>query len=150
MNTILPTTVILSAVTVTYIFVKAAAKPVVVVVLVACLCLVLATFIIVHKGDVIAQKGNSGGTLNYCDVPSAISREDEKFLDDLLQEQNQENQQQTNPVGKLTQHVANSGSDSKPVPRAELIINTTEVKRAQLVINSQVVKRAELVRPREQ
>ena len=36
-------------------------------------------------------------------------------------------------------HRAKAESDSKPVPRAELIVNISEVKRAQLVVNSPVV-----------
>ena len=86
----------------------------------------------------IAQWGNSADTLNFCDKPQDISKEDHKFLDDLFQEQNLDNQRE------MVQ------SDSKPVPRAELIVNTSEVKRAQLVVNSRVVERAELVRPRNQ
>jgi hypothetical protein len=67
-----------------------------------------------------------------------LSKEDHKFLDDLFQEQNLENQRAT------------AQSDSKPVPRAQLIVNTSEVKRAQLVVNNRVVERAELVRRRNQ
>ena len=123
------------------ILVKIWAKPVLVVVFGACICLAFVTFIIVEKGAVIAQRGNSADTLNFCDIPQDIqdiSKEDHKFLDDLFQEQNLDNQRET------------VQSDSKPVPRAELIVNTSEVKRAQLVVNNRVVERAELVRPRNQ
>ena len=106
-------------------------KPVLVVVLGAGICLALVTLVVVHKADVTAPRGNPAGASNICDVPHAITKEDHKFLDDLVQQQNQE-------------------SDSKPVPRAELIVNTSEVKRAQLVVNGRVVERAELVRPRNQ
>ena len=116
-----------------YILVKARAKPVFVVVLGACICLAFVALIIVHKGEGIAQRGNSAGTLNYCDIPKAISKEDHKFLDDLLQQQNQANQQRTNPIAKPGQNVGEADRDPKPVPRAELIVNTSEVKRAQLV-----------------
>jgi hypothetical protein len=110
---------------------KRMGKPVLVVVLGACICLALVTLIVVHKGDVTAQRGNPAGASNICEVPQAISKEDHKLLDDLFQQQNQV-------------------SDSKPVPRAELIVNTSQVKRAQLVVNSRAVERAEQVRPRRQ
>jgi hypothetical protein len=150
MSNILPIIVALSAATVMYILVKAGAKPILVVVLGACIGLAFVTFIIVHRGGVIARRGNSAGSLIYSAVPTAISEADHRFLDDLLQQQNREHQRQTNPVAKPDQNVADTDSDSKPVPRAELIVNTSEVKRAQLVINSRTVKRAELVRPRDQ
>lgn len=111
-------------------------KPVLVVVVGACMCLALVTLVIVHKGDVTAQRGNPAGTASICDVPQAISKEDHQFLNDLFQQQSQEQQ--------------NQESDSKPVPKAELIVNTSQVKRAQLVVNGRVVERAELVRPRRQ
>jgi hypothetical protein len=82
--------------------------------------------------------GEFADTLNFCDIPQDISKEDHNFLDDLFQEQNLDNQRET------------VQSDSKPVPRAELIVNTSEVKRAQLVVNGRVVERAELVRRRNQ
>jgi hypothetical protein len=132
------------------ILVKIWAKPVLVVVFGACICLAFVTFIIVQKGAVIAQWGNSADTLNFCDIPQAISKEDHKFLDELFQQQNLDNQRETNPAVKPGQNVAKAQSDSKPVPRAELIVNTSEVKRAQLVVNNRVVERAELVRPRNQ
>jgi hypothetical protein len=116
--------------------VKMRAKPVLGVVFVACICLGFVTLFIAQKGAVIAQWGNSANTLDLRDIPQAISKEDHKFLDDLFQEQNLENQRAT------------AQSDSKPVPRAELIVNTSEVKRAQLVVNNRAVERAELVRRR--
>jgi negative regulator of sigma E activity len=102
-------------------------KPVLIVALGACICLALVALVVVYKGDVTAQRGNPAGAAKICDVPQAISKEDHKFLDDLFQQQNQE-----------------------PVPRAELIVNTSQVKRAQLVVNSRVVERAEPARPRRQ
>ena len=127
----MPTLVALSAGTFVCILVKAWAQPILAVVLGASVCLAFVTLIIVYKGDIIAQRDNSAGTLNYSDVPQAISKEDHKFLDDLSQQQSQER-------------------DSKPAPRAELIVNTSEVKRARLVVNGRVVERAQLVRPRHQ
>ena len=150
MNIILPTMATLSAATLMCILVKAWAKPVFVVVFGACICLAFVALIIVHKGEVLAQRGNFAGSLKYCELPQVISKEDHKFLDDLFQQQIQDDQRQTNPVANPGQNVAEAESDSKPVPRAELIVNTSEVKRAQLVVNSRVVERAGLVRPRRQ
>ena len=110
---------------------KTMGKPVLVVVLGACICLAFVALVVVHKGDMTAQRGDSARASNIRDVPQAISKEDHKFLDDLSQQKGQER-------------------DSKPAPRAELIVNTSEVKRAQLVVNGRVVERAQLVRPRHQ
>jgi len=74
--------------------VKIWTKPVLIVLLWDCICLAFVTLIIVHKGEVIAQKGNSAGTLNSCEVPQAISKEDYKFLDDIVQQQDQDNERQ--------------------------------------------------------
>ena len=76
------------------ILVKIWAKPVLVVVFGACISLAFVTFIIVQKVAVIAQWGNSADTLNFCDIPQDISKEDHKFLDDLFQEQNLDNQRE--------------------------------------------------------
>jgi hypothetical protein len=111
-----------------------------------CISLMFAKLIIVHRGEVIDRSGNSAGTLSYCDVPQTISKEDHKFLDDLFQRQKQGNQQPANS----DQNVAEVESDSKPVPRADLIVNTSQIKRARLIVNSRMVKRAELVRPKGQ
>jgi hypothetical protein len=91
-------------------------KPVLIVLLGACICLAFVTLIIVRKGEVIAQKGNSAGTLNSCEVPQAISKEDYKFLDDLVQQQDQDNERQTNPVAKPGQNVAKAERDQTRFP----------------------------------
>jgi hypothetical protein len=69
--------------------VKIWTKPVLIVLLWDCICLAFVTLIIVHKGE-----GNSAGTLNSCEVPQAISKEDYKFLDDIVQQQDQDNERQ--------------------------------------------------------
>jgi hypothetical protein len=61
-------------------------------------------------------------------------------LDDLFQQQSQNDQLQTNPVSKPGQNVAKAEDGFNPAPRAELIVNTSEVKRAQLVVNSRMKK----------
>jgi hypothetical protein len=107
------------------ILMKVWAKPVLIV-LGACLCLAFVALIVGYKGEVTAR-GRSPASANICDVPQALSKEDHKFLDDLFPQQTRQ---------------------SDPVPRAELIVNTSEVRRAQLVVNRRVVERGELVRSR--
>jgi hypothetical protein len=72
-------------------------------------------------------------------IPKAVREEDHRFLDDLFQKQNQD-----------LSGITNAQSDAKRVPRAKLIVNSSEVKRAQLVVKNATVKRAELIQPRHQ
>ena len=130
------------------ILVKVWAKPVLIVLLGACVGLVFVTLVILHKGAVITQKANSAGTANFGD--QAISKEDHKFLDDLFQQQDRDDGRPMTFPAEPGQNLAKAESDSKPAPRAELIVNSSEVKRAQLVVNRPTVERAELVRPRHQ
>jgi len=97
---------------------------------------------------VISQRENSVGTVYYCRVPRAVSEEDQKFLNDLFEQQNQADKRKANL--SLGQNVASAESDLRAVPRGELIVNTSEVRRAQLVVNSRVVERAELIRRKYQ
>ena len=110
--------------------------------------LVFVAFLFIYKKTVISQRENSVGTVNDCRVPQAVSEEDHKFLNDLFEQQNQDDQRKAN-LG-LGQNVASVESNLKAVPRAELIVNTSEVRRAQLVVNSRVVERAEAVRRKYQ
>jgi hypothetical protein len=100
-------------------------------------CLTLVTLIIVRQGEMNAQRGNSAGTLDSCDGTPGISKEDHKFLADLLQQQNQDNERQTDALAASGQNFAKTESDAKPVPRAVLVGNSSKVKRAQLVIKGQ-------------
>lgn len=79
-----------------------------------------------------------------------MSEEDQKFLNDLFRQQEQNDQRKENLEIKPSQSVAATERDAKPVPRAELVVNTSEVRRAQLVVNSRVVERAEPVRSKYQ
>ena len=87
-------------------------------------------------------------------VPSSISNtgplardireEDRKFLDDLVQKQNQQDRQDGNSLSAPVQNFGNAGTiDSSPksVPRAELVINSDIVRRGELVVHSGTVKR---------
>jgi phosphoribosylformylglycinamidine (FGAM) synthase-like amidotransferase family enzyme len=126
MHFILPTLAALGAATLVCFLVRARGKPVLVVILGVGLCLVLVSLMIIPGGTMIAQKGNSVGAFNNRNVPDTVVKEDRKFLNDLIQQQDQ----------------------NKPAPRAELVVNTSEVRRAQLVVNGRVVERGETVRPR--
>ena len=149
MNFILPILAVLSAGMFLYFSVRACAEPVLVAVLGASTCLILVAFMIFHRGTMTGQRGSVGNSNNGA-VPEVVSKEDRKFLDDLFQQQNEDNQGQTNPVVTPGQTLAKAESDLNPVPRAELIVNTSEVKRAQLVVNGRIVERAEIVRPKSQ
>ena len=128
---------------------KAWAKPVLGIVLGTCVCLVLVASLFLRKGEAICQSGNSLGTFSYRGVPRTVSAEDQKFLNDLFEQQKQD-EQEADFEADHGGNVAGAKSSSKPVPKGELIINTSEIKRAQLVVNSRLVKRAELVRPKYQ
>jgi hypothetical protein len=104
------------------------------------------------------------GSVGYAMLQS-ISKEDHNFLDEILRKQNQDGQQQGEPAPTQVQNIGKTGiigSGNEPVLKAELVINTTEVKRservthevtvkrAQLVTHNETFKRAELVRSRQQ
>ena len=129
MNFILPTLATLSALTLVRLLVKARGKPVSVAILGVSLCLVLVSLMIIPGAMMIGHNGNSIGAFNNRAVSDTVINEDHKFLSDMIQKQNQEKAE----------------SDSKPAPRAELVVNTSEVRRAQLVVNSRVIERGETV-----
>jgi hypothetical protein len=118
MNFILPTLATLSALTLVCLLVKAGGKPVPAVILGVSLCLFLVSLMIIPGLMMIAQNRNSIGALNNRAVSDKVINEDHKFLNDMIQKQNQEKAE----------------TDSKPAPRAELVVNTSEVRRAQLVV----------------
>ena len=84
MNFILPILAVLSAGMFLYFSVRACAEPVLVAVLRASICLILVAFMIVHRGTVTGQRENSVGNSNNGAMPEAFTKEDRKFLDDLL------------------------------------------------------------------
>ena len=72
-------------------------------------------------------------------------------LDDLVQKQNKDDHHDGNPLSAPDQNIGKAGtivSSPKPVPRAELVINTEIVRRGELVVHGGTIKRAELVQPR--
>ena len=74
------------------------------------------------RRDMITQRGNSSRALH---LAQNIREEDRNFLDDLVQKQNQDDHR----AGIIV-------SSPKPVPRAELVINTEIVRRGELVVHS--------------
>lgn len=143
-----PTLAAVSAVAVAYLLIRVWAKPVLVVVLGASICLGLVLLMIIPGEMTIAQKLNSIGAFNSSTVPKALIKEDRRFLNDLVnQQQSQENRLGTDPLISSGQSIAEAEGDSKPAPRAVLVVNTSQVKRAQLVVNNRVVEPAERVRP---
>jgi hypothetical protein len=76
------------------------------------------------------------------------SEEDHHFLDSLLEELGLDGQKPVSPVhfpGLVARQPGAVDSSEKPNLKADLVINTAEVKRAELVTRNEVVRRAELV-----
>ena len=171
MVTLLTVSVLLVGV-VTYILFKPLVRPVRVIG--ACVLMIfLAAFI--ENREIIAHQGNSSDALRFpifsdkrapkvptpTDGPGpvddvtfqSISKEDHNFLDEILRNQNQAGQQQGEPAPSENRNIGKAGimgSGNEPVLKAELVINTAEVKRAELVTHKGAAKRAELVRSRQQ
>ena len=97
-------------------------------VVMAGVCVSVTALCVIRNREIIAQRISSG-------TFHAIAKDDQKFLDDLLRNENQEGQQQLDTA-------------RVPVPNAELQINGETVRRAELVVHSGIVKRAQLVQPR--
>ncbi|HEY1477984.1 MAG TPA: hypothetical protein VGF37_09900 [Chthoniobacterales bacterium] len=96
--------------------------------------------LVAPRQDVITQRGNSSRALH---LAQNIREEDRNFLDDLVQKQNQDDHYDGNPLSAPDQHIGNAGtivSSPKPVPRAELVINTEIVRRGELVVHSGTAK----------
>jgi hypothetical protein len=103
----------------------------------------------------VVERGNFSPVLHHHAGPLArdIRDEDRKFLDDLVQKQDQHAVLGGNPLSAPVKNIANTGmigSGNELVPKAELVINSEIVKRAELVVHSGTIKRAELVQPRHQ
>ena len=71
-------------------------------------------------------------------LAQGIRGEDRNFLDDLVQKQNQDDHHDGNPLSASDQNIDKAATivaSPKPVPRAELVINTEIVKRGELVVH---------------
>ena len=76
-------------------------------------------------------------------LAQGIRGEDRNFLDDLVQKQNQDDHHDGNPLSASDQNIDKAATivaSPKPVPRAELVINTEIVKRGELVVHSRDTK----------
>ena len=98
------------------------------------------TVFVAPRRDMITQRGNSSRALH---LAQNIREEDRNFLDDLVQKQNQDDHHDGNPLSAPDQNIGKAGtivSSPKPVPRAELVINTEIVRRGELVVHSGTTK----------
>src|SRR5271165_6013454 len=98
------------------------------------------TVFVAPRRDMITQRGNSSRSLH---LAQNIREEDRNFLDDLVQKQNQDDHHDGNPLSAPDQNIGKAGtivSSPKPVPRAELVINTEIVRRGELVVHSGTAK----------
>jgi hypothetical protein len=94
------------------------------------------TVFVAPRRDMITQRGNSSRAFN---LAQDIREEDSNFLDDLVQKQNQDDHHDGNPLSAPDQNIGKAGtivSSPKPVPRAELVINTEIIRRGELVVHS--------------
>ena len=171
MSIALLTVLVLLTGVVTYILFKPLIIPVRVIG--ACVLMISMAAFIIQNRETIAHQGNSSDAWRFpifsdkrapkdpTDDPGpadyltfqGISKEDHDFLDEILRKQNQEGQQQGKPELTQNRSIGKNGiigSGNEPVLKAELVINTAEVKRAELVTHKETVKRAELVRSRQQ
>ena len=106
------------------------------------------TVFVAPRRDMITQRGNSSRALH---LAQNIREEDRNFLDDLVQKQNQDEHHEGNPLSAPDQNTGETGAfvlSPKPVPRAELVINTEIVRRGELVVHGGTIKCDELVQPR--
>jgi hypothetical protein len=86
-------------------------------------------------------------------VPSqSISQQDQKFLDDTLQNQNADARKQGQGMPTDAQTVDKSqiiGPEDESVLRGELVINNAGGKRSELIAHKEAVRRAQLVNHNE-
>ena len=86
-------------------------------------------------------------------VPSqSISQQDQKFLDDILQNQNADAQKQgqaTRTDAEMVDKTEIIGPEDESVLRGELVINNAGGKRSELIAHKEAVRRAQLVNHNE-
>ena len=98
------------------------------------------TVFVAPRRDMITQRGNSSQAFH---LAQDIREQDSNFLDDFVQKQNQDDHHDGNPLSTSDQNYRQSGDNClspKPVPRAELVINTKIVRRGELVVHSETAK----------
>ena len=90
--------------------------------------------------DMITQSGNSSHAFH---LAQDIREQDSNFLNDLVQKQSQDDHHDGNPLSTSDHNYRQSGDNClspKPVPRAELVINTEIVRRGELVVHTGTAK----------
>ena len=88
----------------------------------------------------MTQKVNSSRAFH---LAQDIRKQDSNFLEDLVQKQNQDDHHDGSPLSASDRNIDKAGtivSSSKPVPRAELVVNTEIVKRGELVVHRGTAK----------
>ena len=104
-----------------------------------------------HASRLVAvEDGLSQDRLSLQLLGRDMHAEDHKFLDNLIQKQNQVDAPDTDLLAAAAENVPKAGmngSGDGSAPRAESV-NNNIVKRAELVNRGGTVKRAELVRRR--
>ena len=92
------------------------------------------TFSVAPRGDRITQRESSSRAFS---LAQDVREEDRNFLDDLVQKQSYDDHCSTNAPLASAQNIDKTGTIiaiPKPVPRAELVINTEIVRRGELVM----------------
>jgi hypothetical protein len=105
------------------------------------------------SGDHVKQVPHSlpGSEPSFNFAFQAISREDHLFLDELLRTLNEGAQPQAKTVpDQNIRRTGIVGSGDESLLKAELAINSAEVKRAEAGNHKETIKRAQLVRSRHQ
>lgn len=120
--------------------IKAWAKPVCLALLATFVCLAFITGFFFHKIEV-PRREKTISQPSYVGVQQVVGQDDEKFLDDLFQQQNQRRNREKSSEAEISNDVATAQSDIKPVRRAELVVNTSRVRRGELIVNSRVLER---------
>jgi len=160
MSIILLTMIVLLAGAVTYMLLKRLVRPVRVVGTCVLIVFLAALIAIVQNRETIFHDPKGVAYVTF----QNINKEDHNFLDEILKKQNRDGQQQVSPAPAQVQNIGKTGfvgSSNEPDLKAELVLNTAEVrrsesittkvtvKRAQLVTHNETVKRAELVRSKQ-
>jgi hypothetical protein len=92
------------------------------------------------RRDMMTQRVNFSRAFQ---LAQDIRKQDSNFLDDLVQKQNQDDHRDGNSLSAPDQKSDKTGtivSSSKPVPRAEMVINTEIIKRGELVVHRGTAK----------
>jgi hypothetical protein len=90
------------------------------------------TLSVALRRDTMTQRLNSSHAPH---LAQDVRKQDQSFLDDLVQKQNQDGRRDGSPPSAPDQNVGKAGTIA---PRAELVVNTEIVKRGELVVREPV------------